>query len=154
MTFEVLGVEFEIWNTEYEIFEVLGLEFEIWNTKYGKNLKSHRGTDCEPRFDKDPFYEHTISGQMDAGDVKDFVVGAGTKVFVNGARGYEVTYKLHTPPGGNDEQIKNWFDVDASTGQIILKKARDHPFPFRALWQIVLPPTGGVAAIYHRPLGG
>ena len=24
----------------------------------------------------------------------------------------------------------------------------------RALWQIALPPLGGVAAIYHRPLGG
>ena len=102
---------------------------EMWNMKYGKNLISHRGSDCEPRFDKDPFYEYIISDQMDAGDVKGFVVDAGTNVFVNGARGYEVTYKLHTPPGGNDEQIKNWFDVDASTGQIILKQARDHPFP-------------------------
>jgi hypothetical protein len=80
---------------------------------------------CRPIFSEQQVYDHKIYGKHDAGPIEGLVVDASTNQFVNTAPGYTISYTISTPPSGNDEKVKAWFDVEETTGQIVLKQDVD-----------------------------
>jgi len=89
---------------------------------------------CGPVF-TDKTYDHAIVGSAKAGPLVMGEKSSGVKVYfkvdayANGnleeAEQFNVRYAIQTPPGGNDEQIANFFDVDAKTGVVKLLKDVD-----------------------------
>jgi len=96
--------------------------------------------ECKPKFDKVPVYEAIIRGKLEKGAVKGatvyidnqadsaLIINGADNAYVNSAPDYSVTYKIDVAPGvsGAEEQlIKDMFEVEATTGQIILNEDVD-----------------------------